>query len=279
MTTNTRRSILHCILQAMGLYASLLVSASCVREVTVGTRPVEESDAQPPGDGGAPQDDAAAPLTCEMTDCEVSVLSTPVCEEGEELACIPEQGMCIWACLVRPLIAGETRCGSTVCNSEQFCDAPIGSCGENATNLRCVAKPSLCTAELTPVCGCNGVTLDNTCEAQRAGVMVARSNACPAPALKPCATDCEPVPIEVPPPKCPNDALNSPICAQLSEGECAWVTRKCEPQTICPQPPPVTTAGACWTAADCGAAQTCEGARICPCDADCAEPDETGTCA
>jgi hypothetical protein len=261
-----------CLL-TMPVAAILTVAAmhGCVREVAVGTRPSTASDAGP-GEGGTP-------LTCTLDDCEVIALDTPVCGEYEELACVPEANKCQWQCVIRPLIAGETQCGTAICNGDEFCDAPPGGCDDGPDDRRCVAKPSLCSRELSPVCTCSGSTYDNACEAQRAGMLIARPGECPAPALTPCATECENFPpVEISTPTCPDGALKIPICVENATGGCSWVTRKCEPGTVCPQPPPVTVRGRCWTAADCEIGQSCEGALVCPCDAECVIPDKTGTC-
>ena len=44
----------------------------------------------------------------------------------------------------------------------------------------CRREPRLCTKIFKPVCGCNGVTYGNACEAAGAGVSVASEGACPS---------------------------------------------------------------------------------------------------
>ena len=63
---------------------------------------------------------------------------------------------------------------------------------------------------------------------------------------------------------CAEDADCGPglTCSPIGAGSC--------------QPAPAP--GACWKDADCGEGLLCEGAFACPCNADCAEPDQAGTC-
>lgn len=61
-------------------------------------------------------------------------------------------------------------CGSAL----EYCN--VGSaCGVRGV---CAARPRVCTAVVFPVCGCDGKTYRNACEAARAGVSVRSTESC-----------------------------------------------------------------------------------------------------
>lgn len=63
------------------------------------------------------------------------------------------------------------------CGRNQYCELKAGACGGVGT---CRQEPRLCPDIYEPVCGCNGATYGNACEAAAAGVSVAESGACPS---------------------------------------------------------------------------------------------------
>ncbi|MEM1348898.1 MAG: Kazal-type serine protease inhibitor domain-containing protein, partial [Myxococcota bacterium] len=65
------------------------------------------------------------------------------------------------------------------------CDAPEGVCGGEGT---CEETPMACPRNYDPVCGCDGKTYGNACEANRAGQSVASKGACRLPKPKACGT-------------------------------------------------------------------------------------------
>ncbi len=73
------------------------------------------------------------------------------------------------------------------CAPEQFCEKRRGAC--DSIGL-CALRPEVCTTELDPVCGCDGNTYINACEAARAGVSVGSLGSCgpPTPTPTPAAT-------------------------------------------------------------------------------------------
>lgn len=61
------------------------------------------------------------------------------------------------------------------CGGSEFCRRPLGRCvGEG----QCSARTEVCTTEFNPVCGCDGVTYSNACNAAGAGVSIARNGSC-----------------------------------------------------------------------------------------------------
>jgi predicted secreted protein len=69
--------------------------------------------------------------------------------------------------------------GKTCGTADSYCDYAIAaSCGAGDQTGKCDAKPQFCPAVIIPVCGCDGKTYNNSCEANRSGVSVSKSGAC-----------------------------------------------------------------------------------------------------
>jgi hypothetical protein len=67
----------------------------------------------------------------------------------------------------------------TFCNAGQYCNwKPADICGAADASGVCTYKPDFCTKELMPVCGCDGNTYGNACEAAAHGASVSSQGAC-----------------------------------------------------------------------------------------------------
>jgi hypothetical protein len=91
----------------------------------------------------------------------------------------------------------DEACGGPnkiTCNSALYCQLPAGQCGAPDVAGTCSKAPDFCMRVSRPVCGCNGKTYPNECEARKARVAIDTTGACKkapadgtAPAAKPAA--------------------------------------------------------------------------------------------
>jgi hypothetical protein len=164
-------------------------------------------------------------------------------------------GLGLFAILLPASWGCQGTCGSSAeCDSTEFCSIANGVCLTPKSLGFCKAKPDTCAAVLAPVCGCDGKTYSNSCEASIAGISVAANGVCGATcggvtAAKCAANEfCDLTPgtcgnaspsgaCVVPPTSCPE--VSSPVCgcdhktyksacaatmakvALFSNGECA----------------------------------------------------------
>ena len=70
-------------------------------------------------------------------------------------------------------IAG-TQCASPA----DYCRMTTGQCRMPDASGTCMARPQVCTRIYQPVCGCDGRTYGNSCEAEAAGVNPLHAGAC-----------------------------------------------------------------------------------------------------
>jgi hypothetical protein len=81
-----------------------------------------------------------------------------------------------------PAGGSDQACGTATtagCPDGTYChwDA-TDACGASSTPGRCAAKPVACPRLVRPVCGCDGKTYNNGCEAHLRGQSVKSDGAC-----------------------------------------------------------------------------------------------------
>lgn len=167
-------------LGALGAVA--LASSACIQNL-------DDSAFAPGGDGGSSETgDVGDAGACPPGSCGPGLgLPNWQCPDGTwggpTGRCLrAEDGAsCAWEIRV---CAAPKACGAFAgggCPGGQYCKHEVGSCLVAARALErgtCSAKPQACDEVYSPVCGCDGLTYGNACEAARNGADVASSGAC-----------------------------------------------------------------------------------------------------
>jgi hypothetical protein len=99
---------------------------------------------------------------CQGIDCAEGFETLAACESAHETCVEP------------------TRCGEgAACTTAEWCDFPEESmCGANDADGICRDRPVACPEYYSPVCGCDGTTYGNPCEANAGGTDVAYAGEC-----------------------------------------------------------------------------------------------------
>jgi hypothetical protein len=78
-----------------------------------------------------------------------------------------------------PGVCGTRGVNIVTCPAGQFCNFPIGNfCGRTDMGGACMFIPEACAEIYDPVCGCDGNTYGNACEAAEQSVSVETNGAC-----------------------------------------------------------------------------------------------------
>lgn len=165
------------------------------------------------GDDGCPTCRCAEPPECPPVLCEL------FCPDG---FAVGDDGCEICSCAEPP----ARTCGGIAglrCEADEYCDYDEslgGVCGIADGTGSCVERPTVCNRHFDPVCGCDGHTYSNACNARAAGTDVASDGPCARPECPATGVVCTP--------ECPGSG-RLPSGAPCRRGEWSEATCTCDP--------------------------------------------------
>jgi hypothetical protein len=124
-----------------------------------------------------------------LENCGCEGVLEPVCGSNGKTYVNRCEARCAEVRVIAPGECAGEVCGGPsgmVCEDDQFCEPPPG-CGDFDMG-RCQDIPEVCTDDLAPVCGCDGMTYSNDCARRSAGVGVEHRGECVEPPVD-CASN------------------------------------------------------------------------------------------
>jgi len=155
---------------------------------------------------------------CGEAICPIGERCCPACETGEPTC--TTAAMCPASCRASCFVNDD-------CGPLELCARPPGECSGDG---ECRPSDDTCPAACDEVCGCDGRSYCNACEAAQAGVSVLRVGSCDADACGSCAAGA--------------------VCCPTCSG-----TEECIAGDACPE---LDCGGPCLATSDCAAGEFCQ---------------------